>query len=186
MGGGYRDLTAYQKATGPKAARCGSGLSGWPAPASKEAVGPPAYYQSRVNPSTVSRENGLLGNNRQLDAYFNVGVQLKLDLVLASHPDRAFRQTNFALLYFGTTGSDRVSDVAHTDRTEQLAFFTGLGADGESGTLEGLGASLGSRQLLSSCFLKLGTTLFERLQVCFSGRYSLAIRKQEITTVNRP
>ena len=47
------------------------------------------------NPDAVFRENGLLGNDRQLDRNFNVGVQLKLDLVLASHPDRAFRQTNF-------------------------------------------------------------------------------------------
>ena len=109
------------------------------------------------NPDAVFRENGLLGNDRQLDRNFNVGVQLKLDLVLASHPDRAFRQTNFALLDFGTTGSDRVSNVADTDRAEQLAFFTGLGADGESSTLEGLGAGLGSRQRLSSRFLKLGT-----------------------------
>src|SRR5690606_4077539 len=127
--------------------------------------------------------NRLLGNNRQPDGNFNVGVQLQLDVVLANNPQRAFRQTNFALLYFSTASRNNFCDIAYTDRTEQLAFFTSLGGDGEGSTFQSLGASLGSGQLISSSLFQFSATLFKRLYVYFRGRHSLAVRQQEITTV---
>ncbi len=60
-----------------------------------------------------------------------VRVQLKLDLVLANHTQRAFGQTNFTFLNVGTSGGNRICDVTHTDGAEQLAFFTSLGGNGD-------------------------------------------------------
>src|SRR5690606_40834616 len=91
-------------------------------------------------------------------------------------------QTNFALLDFSATGRNSFCDVTNTDRTEQLAFFTSLGADGEGRTFQSLGTGLGSGQLLSGSFFQLSATLFKRLYVCFRSRNGLAVRQQEITT----
>src|SRR5690625_7867601 len=54
-------------------------------------------------------------------------MQVQIDVVFASLTNRTFRHTDFALGDVDACLHQRISQIARSDRTEQLAFITGLG-----------------------------------------------------------
>ena len=112
-------------------------------------------------------------------------MDLNSNVVLAGVTQRARRQTNFALVHNNASSRSGFSDVAVADRTEQLAFVTSLGGDGQDQFSQCSCASFGSGQNGSFLTLELSTTNFEVGQVLDRSRQRLALRDQEVATVAR-
>src|SRR5690554_6599561 len=112
-------------------------------------------------------------------------MQVQVDVVFASLTNRTFRHTHFALGHVNARLYQRISQVARSDRTEQLAFITGLG-DQRQFDLGQLGSTCFSNRLaLGSLGLKLGTLCFEGFDIVFGCRYGQAVRHQIVAAVAR-
>src|SRR5579875_642332 len=120
-----------------------------------------------------------------LDGCFHVGMQRDLDVIIAEIVDRAFRHDDFALFQREALRSERLGDIARTDRTEQLALGTGVGTDRGFGIFQLRAARLSIGKQFVGLGLVFGALLLEGIEVGLGGRHGLALRHQVVAAVAR-
>src|SRR5690606_37421077 len=119
------------------------------------------------------------------DQDVHVAVQVQLDVVIADHADRPFRQPYLAALDLDAERRHRLGNVHGPDRAEQLALRARLGLDADRQALELLRACLRGRELLRRPPLELGAALLELGDVLRRRDRRLALRDQIIARVAR-
>src|SRR5688572_13703010 len=104
-------------------------------------------------------------------------MQMNPDLVFTDFAQIPGGQPHIALFETDAGGYYRLNDIKSTDRAEQLAFTTGLGADGNGAQgVDFFLVLLGGTQRLIRQFFQFSTTRFEFLEVFGSRRFGLALR----------
>ena len=125
----------------------------------------------------------LFSDQGQLDGGVDVGVQVKIDFVVAGDAESPVGQHHFTLLQFLTGIVHRFGDVAGADGTEQTALLACLAADADLESVQLGLASFSRRQLVRGLFLQFGAAGLENLPVLFGGGNRLAGRNQKVTAV---
>ena len=108
-----------------------------------------------------------------------------LHLVFTNLPESAFRQAYFVTLDTHAGRDNGFSNIAGSNRTEQFAFFTGLGGDRDGHVCQLVTTRFCRGQCIGSSLLQFGTTLLKGLDVFLGGWRRLATGDKEITSITR-
>ena len=96
---------------------------------------------------------------------------MDIDFEFSKLTNGAFGQSDLTFLQFNTGSLTGISNISHRNRSEQFAFFSGLGGNRDRQFANLRGTAFCNAQLIASRCFKLCPTLFEVLQILSGSRY---------------